>query len=42
MTMTPRENHLREEARVVAKNGENEANQLYRQFREWRSAGSEQ
>ena len=38
MTIRPREDGLKEETRIAIENGENEANQLYRQFRVWRSA----
>ena len=39
MTMTPRENDLREAAHRLSRNCENEPSRLYREFREWRSVG---
>ena len=42
LTIAPRENDQREETPVGIENGENEANQLYREFRERRSVGWEQ
>ena len=41
LTIAPSDNDQGEEALVGIENGENEANQMYRQFREWRSAGWE-
>ncbi len=39
LTIAAREIDHGEETLVVVRNGEKEANQLYRQFRVWRSAG---